>query len=152
KYVGAMKVTSIRSDAPQFGVEVGDIVMTMNVRGLPAILGVTLQILRGPDLTPVTANFPARPAADVHLERPKLDPTTAAAIRDKLRERVEFLRRGYQAGELPYTELIKAEVDFADAEAAAATNGAERKEAKKLKVDLLTETLNVAQRLLRAGE
>ena len=82
----------------------------------------------------MTIQIPSAKPATVDL--PVLGASTARAYRDKLRERVELQKRGCSAGEMPYSEYLRAVVHLDDAEIAAAASADDRKKAQQAKVEL----------------
>lgn len=101
-------------------------------------------------MVPRRAAGEERPAAAKAEGQPGLAATRA--YRDVLRQRVELLRRGYQAGEFPYSDFMRAMIELDDAEITVAATAQERQAARKAKLDHLKEATAAIERGVKSGE
>jgi hypothetical protein len=148
KYAGAMKITAIAPDSLAKGrLAVGDIVISMMVRGRSALLGVTVRVVRGSE--EFTYELPSPSDVPKASERPPggRNLQGAAAYRDKVRERVRLLEQQLKFGQLSVAEFLKAQVELDDAELAAAPTAEERRKVRDQKVAHLKERVAVVRQL-----
>jgi hypothetical protein len=151
KLVGALKVTAIEPTSPASDLQVGDMIVALQSTGaLGNTRRVMLNIVRGAERFPVTVEIPAATPSTVNPPRP--DVSATLAYREKLRERVQLMERGYKAGEMPISELLRAKVQLDDAEVAAAASVEDRQAARRQKVEHLQELKTISDKLRRSGE